>query len=131
MPTRLIRYLARLTTGRVVLWCYAIWYVVNVSQHFDARPRLWFTSLGLSFIIGIALVLSTRASTNGTTKLDGWQTFRLFLMPFCVSSFAALVKEAGYILVFPPSLQENAFGFTTIAAFLIVVTFLRRRQRRA
>lgn len=129
MPTRLIRYLARLTTGRVVLWCYAIWYVVNVSQHFDARPRLWFTSLGLSFIIGIALVLSTRASTNGTTKLDGWQTFRLFLMPFCVSSFAALVKEAGYILVFPPSLQENAIGFAAVGAFLVVVTWLRKTEQ--
>ena len=33
---------------------------------------------------------------------DRWQIFRLFLMPFCVSSFAALVKDAGFLLVFPP-----------------------------
>ena len=128
MSFRLKPYLANLTTGRVVLWCYAIWYVVNVVQHFDSRPRLWITSVGLSFIIGIALVLSTRASASGTTRLDGWQTFRLFLMPFCVSSFAALVKDAGYILVFPPSLRENLMGFAAIGVFLVVVRLLREKR---
>lgn len=129
MRFNLLRYLAQLTTGRIVLWCYAIWYVVNVSQHFDPRPRLWITSVGLSFIIGVALVLSTRASASGTTRLDGWQTFRLFLMPFCVSSFAALVKDAGYVLVFPPSVRENLIGFAAIGLFLAVVTLLRRTKR--
>jgi hypothetical protein len=127
MFTRLFRYFSTLTTGRVVLWCYAIWYAVNVTLHFEPRPRLWLTSLGLSGVIGIALVLSTRAARNGTTTLDGWQTFRLFLMPFCVSSFAALVKDAGYVLIFPPSLRENGIGFGAIAAFLVLVTLLRRR----
>ncbi len=103
---RLLRYFATLTTGRVILWCYAIWYVVNVAAHFDARPRLWITSIGLSIIIGTALLISTRSSSKGTTELDRWQIFRLYLMPFCVSSFAALVKDAGYLLVFPPSLRE-------------------------
>ena len=129
MPVRLLRYLAQLSTGRIVLWCYAIWYGVNVALHFDPRPRLWITSLGLSFIIGIALVLSTRASASGTTKLDRWQTFRLFLMPFCVSSFAALVKDLGYVLIFPPSVQENLIGFAAITAFLILVSVLKRTQR--
>ena len=46
--THPLRYLAGLTSGRVILWCYAIWYVVNVANHFDARPRLWLTSIGLS-----------------------------------------------------------------------------------
>lgn len=126
MRPNLLRYLSNLSTGRIILWSYAIWYVVNVTQHFDPRPRLWLTSLGLSCIVGIALVLSTRASSKGTTTLDGWQTFRLFLMPFCVSSFAALVKDAGYILIFPPSLQENLIGFAAIAVFLFVATMLRR-----
>lgn len=125
MSFRPLRYLAQLTTGRTVLWCYAIWYAVSVVQHFDPRPRLWLTSLGLSFIIGVALILSTRASASGTTRLDGWQTFRLFLMPFCVSSFAALVKEANFTLIFPPSLRENVIGFTAIALFLIGVKLLR------
>jgi hypothetical protein len=122
---RLCRYFATLTPGRVVLWCYAIWYLVNVTLRFDAHPRLWATSVGLSGIIGVALWLSTRASSNGTTDLDGWQIFRLFLMPFCVSSFAALVKDAGYLLIFPPTLRENGIGLGAIAAFLLAIVALR------
>ena len=53
--------------------------------------------------------------------------FRLFLMPFCVSSFAALVKDAGYVLIFPPSLRENGIGLGAIAVFLVAIALLRRR----
>src|SRR6476661_313814 len=68
-------YLANLTTGRIVLWCYAIWYCVHVWSHFDANPRLWLTSIGLSAIIGTALLISTRSSSRGRTELDRWQIF--------------------------------------------------------
>lgn len=125
MP-RLLSYFSQLSTGRVVLWCYAVWYGANVALHFDPHLRLWLTSLGLSAIIGCALLLSTRSPG---VKPDGWVTFRLFLMPFCVSSFAALVKDAGYILVFPPTLRENAICLGALAVFLAVVTWLRRRAR--
>ena len=126
--SRLLRYLTNLTTGRIILWCYAIWYVVNVWNHFDSRPRLWITSLGLSGIIGAALLISTRSSSTGTTKLDGWQIFRLFLMPWCVSSFSALVKDAGFILIFPPTLNENLQAMGLVLAFVIFVQVLKRRQ---
>jgi hypothetical protein len=121
----LARYFATLNTGRTILWCYLLWWTCNVVLRFDARPRLWLTSLGLSAIIGTALVISTRTSSRGTTQLDRWQVFRLYLMPFCVSSFAALVKDAGYLLVFPPTLIENALGFGVMAAFLVLVRALR------
>jgi hypothetical protein len=123
------RYFANLSRGRVILWCYAIWYAVNVFNHFEARPRLWLTSIGLSGIIGFALLLSTRTSSRGTTELDQWQVFRLFLMPFCVSSFAALVKDAGYFLIFPPTLRENLAGFAFIAALMIVVWIVKRARK--
>jgi hypothetical protein len=129
MGYRLLRYFASLSTGRIVLWCYAIWYVANVARHFDPRPRLWLTSLGLSGIIGTALWISTSSSSRGSTRQDRWQVFRLFLMPFCVSSFAALVKDAGYILVFPPTLRENLIGAGCIASFLMLVAILRLRGR--
>ena len=125
MLTALRGYLAHLTPGRIALWCYAIWYVVNVWNHFDPSPRLWVTSVGLSAIIGIALLLSTTSSSTGKTKLDRWQIFRLFLMPFCVSSFAALVKDAGYILIFPPSLKETLIGLSSIAALLGLVWMVK------
>jgi hypothetical protein len=124
--SRIARYLANLNSSRLILWCYAVWYVVNVSAHFDPRPRLWFTSLGLGTIIGFALWLSTRTSSTGTTRLDRWQVFRLFLMPFCVSSFAALVKDAGYFLIFPPSWKLNAAGLAGIAGFVLMVNWLRK-----
>jgi hypothetical protein len=121
------RYLAQLTPGRTVLWCYAIWYAVNVSNHFDSNPRLWLTSLGLSGIIGFALLLSTATSNKvQKTRPDPWVVFRLFLMPFCVSSFAALVKGAGYILIFPPTWKENAAGVACILCFLGLVALLKR-----
>ena len=64
----------------------------RAGWYFDPNPRLWLTSLGLSLIIGFALYISTTAAGNKKVHLEFWQTFRLFLMPFCVSSFAALVK---------------------------------------
>ena len=123
---RLLAYLGALTNGRILLWCYAIWYVVNIANHFSAVPRLWITSLGLSVIIGLALLISTRSSSKGTTQLDRWQIFRLFLMPFCVSSFAALVKDAGYLLIFPPSWRENLIGVALMAAFVLVVMIVKK-----
>lgn len=125
---RLIRYFSQLTPGRTVLWCYAIWYGVTVLRYFDPSPRLWLTSLGLSAIIGFALILSTRPAAGKAAPPDGWQTFRLFLMPFCVSSFAALVKDAGFLLIFPPSLRGNAIGLAAIAAFLLAMALLRRTR---
>src|SRR3954471_3786083 len=80
-----IRYFAGLTDGRLILWCYFIWYCVVLVRYFDPNPRLWLTSLGLSLIIGFALFISTTAAGTEKVKLEFWQTFRLFLMPFCVS----------------------------------------------
>jgi hypothetical protein len=122
----LLRYLQNLPISRTILWCYFIWWAVSIVHHFDSTPRLWLTSLGLSGIIGTALILSTRSSSGTVTKIDPWVVFRLFLMPFCVSSFAALVKDAGYILVFPPSLKENAIGISLITAFLLTVLTIKK-----
>ena len=125
---RVLFYLRGLSTGRLVLWCYFIWYVVVLVRYFDGRPRLWLTSLGLSVIIGVALYISTTAGTNNV-KLDRWQTFRLFLMPFCVSSFAALVKDRGFILIFSPRWQEIAVALVACAALCAVVLLSKRRQQ--
>jgi hypothetical protein len=126
----LVRYLATLSTGRLILWCYFIWYLVVLVRYFDASLPLWLTSLGLSLIIGFALFVSTTAAGARKVVLDRWQTFRLFLMPFCVSSFAALVKGKGFILIFSPKLGEilTAVG---LCALLCAIVVLLRRQRRA
>ncbi len=61
----LIRYLQNLSTGRIILWCYFIWWGLSVINHFDPSPRIWLTSLGLSGIIGVALLISTQAAGSG------------------------------------------------------------------
>jgi hypothetical protein len=124
-----VRYLASLNAARQVLWCYLLWYFVVLIRYFDPHPRLWLTSLGLSGIIGVALILST-AGTNSATRLDRWQIFRLFLMPFCVSSFAALVKERGFILVFSPDWHDLALGGALWAAFLFATWSARTIVRK-
>ena len=106
----LLNYCSRLSTGRLILWCYFIWYLVILVRYFDANLRLWLTSIGLAAIVGVALVISTRSSSKGTMALDRWQVFRLFLMPFCVSSFSALVKGREFVLIFSPRLAEDAIA---------------------
>jgi hypothetical protein len=122
----LMRYLTNLSTGRLILWCYFIWYLVVLIRYFDPSLRLWLTSLGLSLIIGLALYLSTTASSANRVTLDRWQTFRLFLMPFCVSSFAALVKGKGFILIFSPRLSEILVAVGLCAVLCVIVLLLKR-----
>jgi len=103
IPRVPLRYLRNLTTGRLVLWCYFIWYLVVLVRYFEPNPRLWLTSFGLSVIIGFALYVNTTRSGPTRLQLGVWPTVRLFMMPFCVSSFSALVKGRGFILIFSPN----------------------------
>ena len=123
----ILAYLRGLSAGRLALWCYCIWYVVVLARYFDPSPRLWLTSFGLSLIVGVALYISTTAGKNNV-KLDRWQTFRLFLMPFCVSSFAALVKGRGFILIFSPRWEEIAVAVALCAALCGSVMLLKRKK---
>ena len=125
----IVWYLANLSKGRLILWCYLIWYCVVLVRYFDPSPRLWLTSLGLSLIIGLALYLSTTATDAVQVRLDFWKTFRLFLMPFCVSSFAALVKGKGFILIFSPHPGEilmAAAGCLILCSLVFVVKLFNR-----
>ncbi len=119
----LLSYFARLTAGRQILWCYLIWYLVVLVRYFDSSPRIWLTSLGLSGIIGAALYIS---STTGGNKLERWQIIRLFLMPFFVSSFAALVKGKDFILIFSPKLNEVLVALLLCAAFCGMTWSIKR-----
>lgn len=121
-------YLRGLTAPRIVLWCYLIWYLYTVAHTFEPSPRLWLTSLGISGIIGSGLYLSTARSGKVPVVLGRWQVFRLFLMPFCVSSFAALIRDRGFVLVFQPTLRENAIGLGLCAAFAAGVWGFKQRR---
>lgn len=122
-----IRYLATLKTGKTVLWCYFIWYASTVVHHWDASPHIWLNSLGISALIGIALVISVGGGR--AAMADRWQTFRLFLMPLCVSSFSSLIKNQGFLLIVPPSSQELIHSVGACVAFLVLVLGVRRLTR--
>jgi hypothetical protein len=119
-----VRYLVELSAGKIVLWCFLLWYFATVVHHFDATPSIWLNALGISAIIGVALYLSVREP--GKAPPDRWTVLRLFLMPFCVSSFSQLIKGKGFVLVFPPDLHENAISLAACAAFVIAVLALKR-----
>lgn len=113
----LVRYLAELTRPRLILWCYLIWYGFVLVRYFDPSPRLWLSSLGISGIIGSGLYLSTAHGGRTLTRLEPWQIARLYMMPFCVSSFAALIKGRGFFLVFDPSWAADAVALAACAVF--------------
>ncbi len=116
-------YLANLRPGKIVLWCYLIWYLVSVSFRFDPSPTIWLNSLGISLVIGIGLQLSVAKSNPGQSSF--WQTFRLFVMPFCVSSFSSLIKGYGYILIFPTDPKELFLSIGACFVFIAIVLVLR------
>jgi hypothetical protein len=123
----LARYFVNLTTGRIILWCYLIWYLVVLFHYFDSSPRIWLTSVGLAAIVGTALYISSTAHGN---KLSAWQIARLFMMPFFVSSFSALVKGRGFTLVFSPNVSEILLALGLCAAFCMAVWALKRSSSR-
>lgn len=82
--------------------------------------------MGISFVIGIALTLSVSKSTGG--KTDHWQTFRLFMMPFCVSSFSSLIKGQDYLFIFP---SKPIALLTSVAACAFFIGFVYLIKSRA
>jgi len=122
-----LRYLANLSPGKVVLWCFLIWYLATVIHYFDATPGIWLNALGISAIIGVALYLSVLEP--GRPRPDRWTVMRLFLMPFCVSSFSQLIKGKGFVLVFPPDLHEIAISIGACALFVACVFVVRHVAR--
>ncbi len=111
----MIRYFANLRWTRLVLWCYLMWYFTILSLYFEPSVSLWLSSLGISAIIGTALILSTASAAH---RPDGWTIFRLYLMPFCVSSYSATIKGKGFIVLFPPSVTENLAAIGACLAFI-------------
>lgn len=127
--SKLLRYFAALSPGKTALWCYLIWYLVTVVIYFDPSPAIWLNALGISGVIGIALLLSV--ANRNARKTDRWQTLRLFLMPFGVSSFSSLIKGHGFILILPPRFSEQITAVGLCAAFVMFVHVLKRFSRNA
>ena len=114
----LIQYLYEIKLDKAILWCYLIWYVIVVCFHFDPSVKIWINSIGISAVIGTGLMLSVSSSKG---ERDHWQAFRLYLMPFCVSSFSALIKEEGFIVFISPNIKETIVSVSCCVLFLLVI----------
>lgn len=117
----LLQYFHKIKLDKTILWCYLIWYFVVVWFHFDPELKIWINAIGISLVIGTGLLLSV--SSGGDR--DPWQTFRLYLMPFCVSSFSTLIKDQGFLVVIPPNIQETLVALVCCVAFLSIVFVIK------
>ena len=95
-----------------------------VNYYFRPEPRIWVMSLGIGVIVGFALMLSTGPVTLERFRLRFWESLRLFICPFLVSSFSALVAGNSFILVFSPRWEENAIAVASIAMFLLLARLM-------
>jgi len=118
----LIQYLYEIKLDKAILWCYLIWYVTVVCFHFDPSFKIWITSIGISAVIGTGLMLSVSSSKG---ERDRWQAFRLYLMPFCVSSFSALIKDRGFIIFISPNIKETIVSVSCCVLFLLVILLVK------
>jgi hypothetical protein len=123
---RLRRYFESIARGKITLWCYLIWYLVTVAHHFDADPRIWLNAMGIAVVVGCGLMLSVARPASG--NMDPWQSSRLLLIPFCVSSFSSLIKGKGFILVFSPDAGELAAAVLACAGFVVAVALVKRAR---
>ena len=73
-------------------------------------------------------------AVNGGSSFDFGTTqafARLFMMPFGVSSFSALIKGQGFVLIFPPTWAEFAVSAGACGVFLAVVAAVKAWAGRA
>lgn len=124
----LMRHFARLPAGLIFLWLFLIWYLVMIGLHFEASGRLWLNALGMSLIVGTALVLSVRH--HGPASREFWRLFRLYTIPFCVSSFSALVRDDGFYAIFAPVWRDNIIALACCSVFASWVLFARALRPR-
>jgi len=118
----LIQYLYKIKLDKAILWCYLIWYVIVVCFHFDPAVKIWINSIGISAVIGTGLMLSVSSSKG---ERDHWQAFRLYLMPFCVSSFSALIKDQGFIVFISPNIKETIVSVSCCVLFISVILVVK------
>jgi len=127
MNSRIVRYLAQLSVSKIILWSYLIWYLVMSSFYFDPSLYLWATASGVGGIVGVALMLSTGDMTWHRIRTRFWESFRLFFIPFCVSSFSELVNGHGFIFFFSPVLVQDLVGLGAIGLFTVLILRIKNQ----
>lgn len=123
MKKSIVKYVLKMKTPKIILWCYLIWYFSIIFFYFESSIKLWASSMGISLIIGFALILST---TQQGIKQDKWVKFRLFLFPFCVSSYSATIKGHDFILLFPNNRIHFLISAMNCLLFVILIWSIKK-----
>lgn len=121
----LLRYFGNLPASRIILWCFVMWWLVMVAIYYVPDPGLWATSLGIGLFVGYALMLSTGPVTLARFRQRFWESMRLFICPFMVSSFSGLIAGKDFVMFFSPHWLENAAALAAVAGFLLLCGLLR------
>ena len=118
----MIGYLYNLKKSKIIVWCYLIWYLTMVYFYFDPSITLWINSLGVSLVVGTALLLII---SDIGQKCEHWQIFRMYLTPFCVSSFTALTKDWDFIIFIADNRWHNIIALILCSIFTLFILSLK------
>lgn len=122
MIVAVVKYFKYIEVQKLILWCYLIWYLTIIGIYFEPSLKLWASSVGISLIIGFALILST--SQQGSRQ-NIWSKIRLFIFPFCVSSYSATIKDHEFVLLFPMNVFHLFLSVLGCMLFLIPVWVIK------
>ena len=119
-------YLARLSVGGMVLWFYLIWYLVIVIRYFDPSPALWPSSLGISLIIGTALLINASTSRQSVKTIEFRPAFRVFSHAILRFRFFGVIKGRSFYLIFSPQINDRLVA-SALCAMLWITRYASRR----
>ena len=128
---KLISYLVRLDNRRRLLWSAFLWYVAMMARHATATPTVWLNSAGIAVVISVILAATAIPPGGKWRDLGFWPLARFFLIPFCVSSFSAVMTKAGLVLIFPRNLADNLVATGAVVSFLLLCAAARYWGRAA
>ncbi|HBX54779.1 MAG TPA: hypothetical protein DEH10_05190 [Pseudomonas sp.] len=123
-------YLCQLSFGRIVLWCYLIWYSMALVLYFDSSPVLWLTSFGIGLLMGFGMLFSSTGFPFVPIRLGRWQVFRFFFMPFCASSFSGTAIGQGFNIIAFPKAEETLAASLACGFFCLCVIGAKQWRHR-
>mmetsp|Transcript_22031 Transcript_22031/g.32836 ORF Transcript_22031/g.32836 Transcript_22031/m.32836 type:complete len:182 (-) Transcript_22031:204-749(-) len=86
------------------VWWLTIWYLYILSFYGSADPKMWGSAVGIAIIIGCTLFSNMYyAPFDKFMEKNDWVVIRVFIIPFCVSSYSQVIqkKEDEFAFIFP------------------------------
>ncbi len=91
-----------------------------MARHATASLAVWLNAAGIAAAIGVILAANAIPPGQQWRDLGFWPLARFFLIPFCVSSYSAVMNRIGLVLIFPIAVEDNLTGAAAIVGFLLI-----------